>query len=112
MAHYNFLGWKRSTLAEFYAWQGTDRDPAKGTVNFKLGFNHTKNTWRYTYPKMHKDSTVDMDEYKMPIEGTIRGDETDVIYIITDMCPGDKIPSDLLTDEEFRRLDWGQKLDE
>jgi len=101
------LGRKRSTLTEFYAWQGTNGNPAPGTVNYILGFstNHPT-THRYTFPVIHKDSTVDLDNDSMPVDGTIVGVEKDVIFDIDNRCPPEKIPTDLLTEAEYQALNW------
>lgn len=100
--------YKRSTLGEFYAWQGINGSPAEGTVNYILGINSNNSTKRYTYPMIHKDSTCEYDDYNMPIAGTIEGDETDVIYLIDSKCPDSKIDElgTLLSEEEVEALGW------
>lgn len=106
-----FIGYKRDTLENFYLWQGNDQDPAIGTVNEILGFNSSTKPCRYTYPVLHKDSTCEFDSNGMPLLGTIQGQETDVIFVIDSGCPAQKIPSGLLTKEEYNVLDWVSSAD-
>lgn len=104
--------YKKNTLENFYAWQGTNGNPEIGTVNEILGFStNNPNTYRYTKPILHKDSTCDYDSYDMPIVGTITGVETDVYYVIETDCPSNKVPTGLITVEEFESLDWVESSD-
>lgn len=101
----NFLGYWRTTLEEFYTWQGQNGNPAQGTVNAILGLQSGKPTIRYTSPRIHKDATCNLDSEGMPIAGSITG-EQDIICLIDSGCPSEKIPSNLLTQEQFAALNW------
>ena len=102
------LGFWRTTLDNFYDWQGENGNPAEGTVNQILGYstNNINGVTRYTEPIVHKNSTCDRDFLGMPIRGSIIGVETDVICTIDENCPPSKIPPELLTQEEFDSLNW------
>jgi hypothetical protein len=105
--YYPNHAYKRDTLENFYAWQGTNGSPAIGTVNYIMGFNtNNPKTYRYSKPIIHKDSTCQCDSYDMPIIGTISGVETDVYWIVESDCPSEKIPTGLITVEDFNALGW------
>ena len=107
MSLITFLGYKRSTLEEFYLWQGENGNPTVGTVNYIMGFNtNNTKTHRYTFPVIHKDSTCELNGDSMPIIGSIQGAEKDVIYLIDSSCPINKIPDNLINQEEFDSLNW------
>lgn len=98
--------WKTS-LDNFYNWQGQGANPAIGTVNQILGYHDgSPDDVRYTKPYIYKDSTCQYDAAGMPINGTIIGVQQDIMCRIDDNCPAEKRPTGLLTLEEYEALDW------
>ena len=104
----DILGYWRTDLNNFYDWQGENGNPDQGTVNQILDFSTSNSggTVRYTFPQIHKDATCQMDSLDMPVKNTIVGAITDIICVIDDQCPPSKIPTGLLSKEEFDALDW------
>jgi len=120
---------KKGTLSEFYAWQGTDEDPAPGTVNHTLGYSTANlreggnKTVRYSRPLPHPSQEVVRDVRGMPSNITpkrntamenagITTNHSDVIWVIDDNCPPDDMPSDLIDQEEAKRQGWCRDLEE